>query len=990
MRPLTQAWLRIWQVQNGLPRASIFAIRQSSDGYIWLGTQNGLYRFDGVRFATIDDTKGFSLKNVWIDDLVEDQEQNLWLATDNSGLVQLRDGTTTQFGVSDGMPSEHVRCLLVSQSGKLWIGTDKGLACLDQGTFQVFQVEQGLGSNDVQALCETSDGTIWIGGGNDQLSAWDGKKFKLTTLSSLPERGSVRALLGTTDGVLWAGTSAGLVQLKNGQQRRFTRAEGLADDWVHSIAKAGQTGIWVGTKDGISRLLLDGGEIESFRSRNGLSQSTVYSLCEDHEGSLWAGTKNGLNQFGDRRTIPFTTNEGLPSNDTGPLLQDQSGRVWVGTLGAGLARYDGRSFSVAATKKEGLPSDTVLALANGVDNELWIGTDHGICRMQGGKVQETLTTEHGLPSNIVRSLCRDHTGTIWAGTTLGLAELRHGRFVQPSGDPAVLRLPVLAMMDFQGKALLVSTQGGGMYSVTDRQMRLLADRGQVTPGIDALYEDRDGLLWMGCRGRGLGLFDGNKTTYFTVKDGLHDDDITGIVADDNDRIWMACSRGIFFVLRTELRKFAAGEVTTLKSSPFSPTKELRTVECRSGVQPSLWKMQDGSVWFSTISGLIVVDQKHFIRDLPAPSVLVEEVRVNGQNMSPHELKSLPPRRTNLDFRYTALSLTIPTRITFQYMLEGFDKDWVDAGLRREAFYTNLSPGLYRFRVRALNPDDASWTEAAKPVSFRLEPHFFQTLWFIPACVAALGMTGFLLFRLRVRQIKSRLQAVLAERSRIARELHDTLIQGFSGVTMQMQALAARLHVTAERETLQEVIQDAGNCLREARRSVAGLRSPTSDESELAAAVAQVARGLTDGSDLRLKLKLVKSPRGLSADVEYNIVRIVQEAISNAVKHSGGGNVDVLMNYSPLQLSFSVTDDGVGFDVTNREFAQHGHYGLIGMRERATQIGAELKLESAAGRGTTVRLILPITTRISTGQAASAALSEPKMLSYVEPPVESTP
>lgn len=984
-RPLTQAWLRIWQVQHGLPRASIYAIRQSSNGYIWLGTQNGLHRFDGVRFATIDDTKGFSLKNLWIDDLVEDQQQNLWLATDNSGLIQLRDGTATRFGIAEGMPSEHVRCLLVSQSGKLWIGTDAGLACFEEGKFSVYQVGQGLASNDVQALCEASDGTIWVGGEGNRLSAWNGSKFTSSTLSSIPERASVRALLGTPDSTVWAGTTAGLVRLNAGQQRRFSRSDGLADDWVHSLARAGLDGIWVGTKDGISRLR--GDEVESFRSRNGLSQSTVFSLCEDHEGSLWAGTKNGLNQFIDRRTIPFTTSEGLPSNDTGPILQDSSGSVWVGTLGAGLARYDGRHFSVAATTKEGLPSDTVLSLANGVEGELWIGTNQGICRLQDGKIQQTFNTANGLPSNVVRSLCRDHTGTLWAGTENGVAELRNGEFIRPSGDPAALRLPVLAMIDFRGESLLVSTQGGGMYTVSGHQLRLLADRGPVTPGIDAFYEDSEGLLWMGMRGRGLGLVDQNKSFNFTVKDGLHDDDITGILADNEGRMWMACSRGIFFVLREDLRKFAAGEILSLKSTPFSPTKELRTVECRSGVQPSMWKMQDGSIWFSSITGVIVVDRKHFNRTLPAPSVLVEEVRVNGQTMSPNELKWLPPRRTNLDFRYTALSLASPTRITFQYMLEGFDKDWVDAGLRREAFYTNLPPGYYQFRVRAANPEE-SWTEAAKPLSFRLDPFFFQTPWFIPACVISLLLTGYLLFRLRLRQIKSRLQAVIAERTRIARELHDTLIQGFSGVTMQMQALAARLHLSAERETLKEVIQDAGNCLREARRSVAGLRSPTSDESELAAAVSQVARVLTDGGDLRLKLKLVKSPRGLSADVEYNIVRIVQEAISNAVKHSGGGTVDVQMTYSPLELTFTVTDDGVGFDVQDREFSSHGHYGLIGMRERATQIGAELKLDSGAGRGTIVRLSLPITTRIATGLSVSAIHSDQKMLSHVETPVES--
>jgi len=368
--------------------------------------------------------------------------------------------------------------------------------------------------------------------------------------------------------------------------------------------------------------------------------------------------------------------------------------------------------------------------------------------------------------------------------------------------------------------------------------------------------------------------------------------------------------------------------------------------------------------------------------------VVEEILVNGEKIQLEQLKQLPPSLTNLEFRYTALSLTSPTRISFRYKLEGFDQEWVDAGQRREAIYTNVPPGRYRFRLAARNPD-TDWVELSDLIEFSLHPPFFRSFFFIPLCatVLALGCLG--VFRLRERQIKSQMQAVLAERTRIARELHDTLIQGFSGVTMQMQALAARLRTTNDRETLEEAIRDAGQCLREARRSVSGLRSNLNDESELASAIAQTARGLTDGTNVRLRLRLARSPQGLSADVEYNLVRIVQEAVSNAVKHSHCITVDVIMTCTPQLLSFTVTDDGIGFEISLRERHQHGHYGLTGMRERATQINATLHLESGHGRGTTVRLNLPISTRITSVASASPMASASKLLHSTEFPMEST-
>lgn len=980
-RTLSQALLRKWQVQQGLPQATIFSIRQTTDGYLWLGSQSGLIGFDGTRFSLLPDEQGV-LENAWIEDLCEDAEGNLWIATDGAGLIQLkRDGTIARFGRSDGLLSEELRCLYYDRSGNLWIGASAGAARFRAGRFETLAAPEGDELRDVWTFGETPDGTIWIGGDGNRLRAFRDGELSSHRLEALPAYGSVRALLGAPDGTLWIGTTnSGLLQLKENRERCFTRAEGLADDWVCCLTAAPDGVLWVGTKDGFSRIR--GEEIESFRTRDGLSQSTVYTLCEDREGTLWVGTKHGLNQFIDRRTVPFTFSEGLPSNDTGPVFQDRRGTVWVGTLGAGLARFDGRRFSKALTAKQGLAGNTILSLAGGDRDELWIGTDRGLSCLRGGQLDGAFSKRQGLPGEMVTCLCRDDQGVLWAGTEAGLAEFRDGQFATFPDAPRQLQGRILALAACK-RGLFVTAEGGGAYRFGQGQFAPAAGIDATSRDVLAVYCDAEGLLWLGTRGGGLILLDGDRTFTYSIRDGLYDDDIFGIVADNDEHLWMACSKGIFSVSRDELLAFASGAIPNVASTPFSPTDALRTIECQDGIQPAVWKMDDGRIWFSTIRGLLLIDPAHLRRTLPPAAVVVEEVKVNGKQEPLATLGRLPPGQANLDFRYTALSFVSPTRITFRYQLEGFDRDWIEAGARREAFYTNLPPGDYCFRVMACNVDGA-WHEAPEPVRFAVEPHFYQTRWFLPlaAFAAALGVWG--AYRMRVRRIRTQLNAVLAERSRIARELHDTLMQGFSGVTMEMQALAARLAPSRERGTLEEIIRDAGVCLREARRSVAGLRSAPGEESGLAGAVAQAARQLTETHDVRLKLRLAEAPARLPSDVEYNLLRIAQEAISNAVAHSDGNVIEVALEPTAQGLRLTISDDGVGFRPHDGETARSGHYGLIGMRERASQIGAELRLISEPGRGTMVKLELPLsaaptaaTPPASHGVGAEASPVEPR-------------
>ncbi|MBL9125169.1 MAG: hypothetical protein JNG90_16145, partial [Planctomycetaceae bacterium] len=897
-RRLVQCLHRIWQLQQGLPQATIYAIRQTSDGYLWLGTPNGVARFDGVRFTVLRELGGISLEKIRVLALVEDAQQNLWLGTDGAGLICLAGADfrrpVKQLRQAEGLPADSIHALFADRRGDLWIGTTHGVARLHAGEVTVLHDGESLPPGTIRALGEAADGSIWIGGDGHRLGRWDGTRCVPHVLETLPAETTVRALLPAEGSGMWVGTSDGLVRTEGEREQRFAGNDGLADDYVYCLAAGSNDSLWIGTKAGFSRL--HGGEFDSFLPQDGLSQSTVYALCEDREGSLWVGTKHGLNQFADRRTIPFTVREGLPSNDVGPLLQDTAGNIWVGTLGAGLAQYDGKTFQVLTTR-DGLASNRIAALARGAANELWVGTDQGLNLLRAGAVAATYTTDQGLPASSVRAILRNSRGELWVGTSRGLARLDGDRFVVPGGDEGPARQPIHALAEHQGSLLIATTAGGGLYRYADDRFTALLGDAIAARDIDALYVDAEGLVWIGTQTAGLILVDDQRVTTFSPADGLYDDAIYGIAADEQGRLWMACSKGIFSVARADLLSFAAGRRSRLEYLPFTPTDGQRTIECRGDVQPAVWRMQDGRLWFATIHGLIVLDPHHLRIPLPPAPVVIEELIVNGTSRSPTDRAPMPRGANNISFRYAALSFRSPARLSFQYRLEGFDQDWVDAGTRREAIYTNLPPGRYRFRVLARNLEDRP-SEAPAPVEFTLRPHFYQARWFLPLCLGAVGGAAWFGYRWRVRWIKSRLQAIATERSRIARELHDTLMQGFSGVTMEMQALLTRLPPSPNRDALQEIIGDAGNCLREARRSIAGLRSAPGQETGLAAALAQTARQLTDAAGLRLKLAVPHSPSRLPASVEYDLLRIAQEALVNAVKHAQASSIEVQLEYEP--------------------------------------------------------------------------------------------
>lgn len=969
-RALTQTLLRKWQVQQGLPQATVLAVIQSSDGYLWLGTQLGLYRFDGLRFSAAPDEEEGVLASSWVQALTNDSKGRLWVATDAGGVICVDRSVVTAYGLDDGLPSLRIRSLCPDAQGGVWAGTAAGIARFDGRRWTPLSTSAGELPGDVRALAVLPDRGVWLAHDGNRLSRWDGTSLVNVPVLSLPAGESLTALaVDSSDSTLWIGSTAGLIRWRGGTEQRFTTVQGLADNVITCLSFGSGRTLWIGTRNGLCRPQKD--RFESFGLQAGLSQSTVNSLSEDREGTLWVGTKHGLNQLVDRRTIPYTVSEGLPSNDAGPVIEDRQGRLWAGTLGAGLALFDGHAFQPFVPTESRLPHETIRAIirGGGRGDDLIVGTDGGCCRIEGGRVAETWTTDDGLPAEEVTCLLHDPAGVLWAGTRRGLVEFRGGRFREPEGDVRWQRLPITALA-VSGDGLLAGTMGGGLLQCVGGRLTPVAADQTLPRDIAALYRDAEGLLWLGTRDEGLFILDGQRVHRLTVRDGLYDEDIFGIIEDDAGRMWLAGSRGMFFVPRSDVVQFMHGKLERVTCRPFSTLDAMRTIECQRGVQPVVWRASDGRVWCATIMGLLVINPDHLLRDLPPPPVRIEELRVNGENRNPEQVGPVAAGPANLDFRYTALSFASPSRLKFRYQLEGFDPDWIEAQARREAFYTNLPPGDYRFQV-AVAQADGPWYDTIATSTVSVPPRFYQSWWFWPLMAAALGATVWSVYVLRIRQLQLQMRAVLTERARIARELHDTLIQGFSGVTLQMQALVNRLRPSTEKSTLEEIIGDAGNCLQEARRSVAGLRSPRQNGSELATAVGEAARQLTETRGIRLEVKLAEASPRLAADVEYNLLRIAQEAIINAVRHSRGRMVEVVLECSDQELSLSVRDDGIGFVPPDAAHPLPGHYGLIGMQERAAQIRARLELRTAPGQGTTVRVVLPAAAM----RAAAAAVTE---------------
>jgi ligand-binding sensor domain-containing protein/signal transduction histidine kinase len=950
----------VWQTEDGLPHNAVQAIVQTHDGYLWLGTPAGLVRFDGVRFTVFNQGE---LKHNNVHALLEDDDGSLWIGTYGGGLHRYDGSHFESLGPRDGIASALIRTLYRDRHGRLWVGThDGGVSFRDGAGFRTLRTADGLSNDTVRVVYEDRQGRTWIGTNAGGLNLWAGgrltsyavKRGPLTAYGSVDalSNDNVLALWEDSQGTLWIGTDgAGLWRLREGRIEAQAAREVLGVDGVRQLLEDRGGRLWIGTDGGGLALFRDG-RFEAFTSREGLPSDIVLSLLEDRERNLWVGTRDGLLRLKSRKFRVHGVGDGLANDFVTAVFESRDGSLWVGSR-AGLDRLDPTGGRAAAATPR--PTDTVLSILEDAAGALWIGTRSGLIRSDHGRTTEYRTGE-GLPSEYITSLAEGRGGVVWVGTRRGLAQVRDGR-VSPAPAGAGAPVDVTAVREDVDGTLWVGTESRGLFRLQAGEWRSWGTREGLPHATVTSLTDDGQSLWI-TTPFGLARLRGGRLQRYTTAEGLPSNQLLAAVDDGRGYLWLGATGGIARVEKRSFEDVDLHRAERLNATSYGKTDGLRSSECNGAGQPAAWRTRDGRLWFATVKGLAVIDPARIPSNPEPPPVLIEEVRADDEPLPRALRAALSPGRRRFEFHYTALSFFSPEKVRFRYKLEGFDREWIDAGARRVAYYTNIPPGAYRFRVTASN-EDGVWNAEGAAYDVSLRAHFYRTPLFWAACLAGAGVLGLAFYRLRMREVTAQFAAVLAERSRIAREIHDTLAQSFVGIGVQLETVAKMQPVSPEvaRAHLDRARILVRSSLAEARRSVWALRSQALETADLGGALTEVAQQLSGETEVAVAVSGRR--RRLPVEVETNLLRIGQEALANAVRHANAQQVRVELSFGEGRVRLSVRDDGRGFDVDTAGQVACGHFGLAGIRERVHNLGGELSLLSRAGQGAEVVVEVPV-------------------------------
>ncbi len=910
--PLANYGRQAWVMENGLPQNTVQALAQTKDGFIWVGTEAGLARFDGVSFTVFD-----------------------------------RNSTPA-------LPGNDIRCLLADAGGALWIGTSTGLARMDGGVVRVFA---GLPGNNIRALRAAGDEGVQVSTENGDVVI---RREQVMPASAASGAATLMRLTGGSDAQATVST---VTVTEHGRQFEWSVRKELPGSRVQTLFADHENGLWIGTNGGLVRAI--GDKLQTLPATDVLARASVLAVMEDREGNLWVGTESdGLHILRDVRFRVFDTREGLTSDNTTAVVEDAAGTLWVGTAQDGLNALKPSGSGVAPARSYsvslGLASDVILSLAAAANGDLWVGTPDGLSRIHGGSVT-TFTSADGLPDDFIRSLLVDSDGSLWIGTRRGLAHWMNagaaaGRMeivTQARGLGSDL---VGAMTRDAHGDLWVATLAGLSRLRSTAITNYTTANGLTSNVVTALLAQPDGTLLIGTQDHGWNVWDGQR---FSAAAGGADASVRAILNDGLGHLWFATGDGI---ARCDTGNGAA----CVDWDEFGPADGLRSREMAANSHPSAWwskqGLGDGLLWFTTPKGLVEVDPAHFHLNAVAPPVALERFVVDDQPLAlggPGTQMRVEAGHVHFEFDYAGLSFVAPQKVRYRYMLAGFDHGWTEAGGRRAAYYTNIPPGKYTFRVQAAN-NDGVWGEEGAALAFELRPRFYQTIWFYVLLAAVLGALVILVIRRRLRRAEREFQAVLRERSRIAREIHDTLAQGYVGISVQLELIAKLLGMN-KTEVAQKQLDVTREYVREgladARQSIWALRTQDAGETTLPVRLRRLVEA-AGGDGLDAKFGVYGAFRALPAETEQELIRVAQEAIHNVKKHAAASEMRVRLEYETDQVILQVEDNGRGGVIDLQAGQAAGHFGLTGMRERAAAIGGSLEVKSAPGEGTSVKVAAP--------------------------------
>jgi signal transduction histidine kinase/ligand-binding sensor domain-containing protein len=978
-----------WTARDGFSVGAIFAIAQTPDGYLWLGTEFGLFRFDGLHAVPWQPPAGQKLPNAPYALLVT-RDGTLWIGT-FAGLVSWNGNKLTEY---PEVGPAFVTSLLEDREGTVWAGILAGspespagrLCAIRSGRVECYQ-QGGAFGTFVWSLLEDGSGELWAAA---ESGLWRWKPGAPTRYATPGVR--IDDLSKTDEGrVLIAIRRRGLEQVLGDKLAAYPIRSAsnpnvlLSDRDVNSnkLLRDRDGGIWIGTHErGI--IHLHQGRTDVFTTSDGLSGNIICSLFEDHEGNVWVGTTRGIDRF---RELPVSTTSirrGL--SNTNSLTAATDGSIWIATHD-GLIRWRNEQITTFR-KADGLPDDMVQSLFCDHRGRIWAFTAHGLAYFEDGR----FVAVNGIPSTEVYSIAGDEADNLWLSGNRGLTHLLKGRLVEHFPWSALGRSQQakVILCDHGGVWLSFWTDGGVMY-FKDGQVRAsyTVAEGLGKGVVPGLRIDREGAVWAGAEGGFSRIKDGRIAT-LTTKNGLPCDTIHWSMEDDDGALWLYTVCGLVRITRSELEAWIANPSRRIQTTVWDAADGVRLSAVALYFGPSVAKASDGRLWFHTGEGIQLVDPHQVAFNKVPPPVYIEQIvadnKIYWQNLPGRAVSHLrlPARVRDLTIDYSALSLAAPEKVHFKYKLDGQDSDWREVINDREVQYSNLRPGPYRFRVIAAN-NSGVWNEEGDTLEFFVLPAYYQTNWFRALCAAAFMALLWSAYQYRIRRLhhdfEMTLEARIGERTRIARDLHDTLLQSFHGLLLRFQTVSLLLPARPieAKEKLDSAIEQAAGAITEGRDAVQGLRASTVERNDLALAISTLGEEFeNDSSNHRpatFRVSVEGQARDLHPILRDEIYKIATEALRNAFHHAQAKQVEVEIRYDD-EFRLRVRDDGKGIDAAVlSSHGLEGHYGLRGMRERATLIKGKLAVWSEVNEGTEVELRVPASAAYTTDRKRSWLLQK---------------
>lgn len=896
-----------------LPSAAVFGLTPSEDGSLWILLQNQiLLRYFGGVFERPRLEEG-PYTNVSA--ISQSNEGELLISKMEDGTYEMHRGRFRKLATADELPRSPIISLAQTGNGDIWMGTrDAGLFRLAGGKIEA--VRKGLPDLKVDCLLRDGDTSFWAGTDNG-IVHWNGSELSAAGIPEPLRHFQALAMERDRDGNVWAGTdSRGLLRLNS-----------------HGVA-----------------LLADSA-----------SPQAITALFEDREGALWIGRADGIEHLRDSAFVTYSNPEGLPTDGSTPVFVDPANRMWFGPATGGLWWVEGDRHG--RVSNDGLDRDVVYSIA-GAKDEIWVGRQSGgLTRLdydQGSFRAKTYTQRDGLAQNSVYSVDLARDGSVWAGTlSAGVSVLKNGAFVNYTIASGLASNTVVSILEGSDGTMWFATPSGLSAFGKGQWRTYTGSDGLPSENVNCLLEDDAGVLWVGTASGLAFLNHGRFQVPAKVPESLHSQ-ILGLAEDRYGSLWMATSS---HVLRANREQLMRGTLDLGEAREYGLGDGLRGLE---GVKRHRSVVTDstGRIWFSLNRGISVVDPDRLKRNSAAAIVHIQTISADGDPIGVGSSTHIPGGHQRIVFSYTGLILSDPDRVRYRYRLDRFDRDWSQPVAAREAIYTNLSPGSYRFRVNATNPDGV-WSAQEAALAFEVDPLFWQTFRSVVVVACMACVLAFYRFRLIQMTNRSnlRFQERLAERTRIAQELHDTLLQGFVSASMQVHVAADRLpEDSGAKPTLTRAMELMRQVIEEGRNAVRGLRSPESPSLDLEHAFSRIPNELAAGQhavrDVQFRVIVDGEPRPFEPVLRDEVYKIGREALINAFRHAHARKIEVELRYSSKRLRILVRDDGCGIDPNVVKTGRDGHWGLRGMRERADRIGARLRVMSSASAGTEIELSVP--------------------------------